>query len=152
MKSIDAVLHLSKIFGMSQSEPGIVVVEFIFSIVWQLLDASLDDEGLLEFTQEKKSRWAMLYQEMELDGRNNYTEQIENLRSTNTLIAVELIGRFLQDKVSSRILCLARRNLYVFVIFIFILHVHSGISYLLNLAYDSQFSIFISILSGLHIG
>lgn len=111
MKSIDAVLHLSKIFGMSQSEPGIVVVEFIFSIVWQLLDASLDDEGLLEFTQEKKSRWAMLYQEMELDGRNNYTEQIENLRSTNTLIAVEMIGRFLQDKVSSRILCLARRNL-----------------------------------------
>lgn len=153
MKSIDAVLHLSKIFGMSQSEPGIVVVEFIFSIVWQLLDASLDDEGLLEFTQEKKSRWAMLYQEMELDGRNNYTEQIENLRSINTLIAVEMIGKFLQDKVSSRILCLARRNLYVFVIFIFILHVHSRISYLLNLAYDnSQFSIFISILSGLHIG
>lgn len=111
MKSIDAVLHLSKIFGMSQSEPGIVVVEFIFSIVWQLLDASLDDEGLLEFTQEKKSRWAMLYQEMELDGRNNYTEQIENLRSINTLIAVEMIGKFLQDKVSSRILCLARRNL-----------------------------------------
>jgi len=148
MKSIDAVLHLSKIFGMSQSEPGIVVVEFIFSIVWQLLDASLDDEGLLEFTQEKKSRWAMLYQEMELDGRNNYTEQIENLRSTNTLIAVEMIGRFLQDKVSSRILCLARRNLYVFVFFISILHIHSGIAYLLNFAYDSQFSI----LSGLHIG
>lgn len=34
MKSIDVVLHLSNIFGMSQSEPGILVVEFIFSIVW----------------------------------------------------------------------------------------------------------------------
>ncbi|XP_004486114.1 mediator of RNA polymerase II transcription subunit 33A isoform X2 [Cicer arietinum] len=115
MKSIDAVLHLSHIFGMSQSEPGIVVVEFIFSIVWQLLDASLDDEGLLEFTPEKKSRWAMLYQEMELDGHDNYndknTEQNEKLHSANTLMAVEIIGRFLQDRVTSRILCLARRNL-----------------------------------------
>lgn len=127
MKSIDAVLHLSHIFGMSQSEPGIVVVEFIFSIVWQLLDASLDDEGLLEFTPEKKSRWAMLYQEMELDGHDNYndknTEQNEKLHSANTLMAVEIIGRFLQDRVTSRILCLARRNLYVFVLFIFILHI-----------------------------
>ncbi|WJX22729.1 Mediator of RNA polymerase II transcription subunit 33A [Trifolium repens] len=115
MKSTDRVLHLSNIFGMSQNEPGIVVVEFIFSIVWQLLDALLDDEGLLEFTPEKKSRWAMLYQDMELDGHDNYsdkkTEQNKNLHNANTLIAVELIGRFLQDKMSSRILCLARRNL-----------------------------------------
>jgi hypothetical protein len=124
MKSIDGVLHLSNIFGMSQNEPGIVVVEFIFSIVWQLLDALLDDEGLLEFTPEKKSRWAMLYQDMELDGHDNYsdkkTEQNKNLHNANTLIAVELIGRFLQDKMSSRILCLARRNLYVFVIFLYL--------------------------------
>jgi hypothetical protein len=124
MKSTDRVLHLSNIFGMSQNEPGIVVVEFIFSIVWQLLDALLDDEGLLEFTPEKKSRWAMLYQDMELDGHDNYsdkkTEQNKNLHNANTLIAVELIGRFLQDKMSSRILCLARRNLYVFVIFLYL--------------------------------
>jgi hypothetical protein len=124
MKSIDSVLHLSNIFGMSQNEPGIVVVEFIFSIVWQLLDALLDDEGLLEFTPEKKSRWAMLYQDMELDGHDNYsdkkTEQNKNLHNANMLMAVELIGRFLQDKMSSRILCLARRNLYVFVIFLYL--------------------------------
>jgi hypothetical protein len=109
---------------MSQNEPGIVVVEFIFSIVWQLLDALLDDEGLLEFTPEKKSRWAMLYQDMELDGHDNYsdkkTEQNKNLHNANTLIAVELIGRFLKDKMSSRILCLARQNLYVFVIFLYL--------------------------------
>lgn len=115
MKSIDAVLHLSHIFGMSQSEPGILVVEFVFSIVWQLLDASLDDEGLLEFTPEKKSRWAILYQEMELDRHVDYsdkkTEQHEKLQNANTLMAVEMIGQFLQDKTSSRILCLARRNM-----------------------------------------
>ena len=56
MKSIDDVLHLSKIYGLQVSEPGVILVEFVFSIVWQLLDASLDDEGLLELTPDKKSR------------------------------------------------------------------------------------------------
>ncbi|GMP91109.1 hypothetical protein CsSME_00041944 [Camellia sinensis var. sinensis] len=56
MKSIDEVLHLSQIFSLPASEPGLLVVGFVFSIVWQLLDASLDDEGLLELTPEKKSR------------------------------------------------------------------------------------------------
>ncbi|KAK7245793.1 hypothetical protein RIF29_40643 [Crotalaria pallida] len=115
MKSIDDILHLSQIFGMSQSEPGIVMVEFIFSIVWQLLDASLDDEGLLELTLEKNSRWATLYQEMELDRQDNYNDKKnevhEKLRNANTLMAIEMIGQFLQDKISSRILYLARRNL-----------------------------------------
>lgn len=127
MKSVDGVLRLSQIFGISQRESGNLVVEFIFSIVWQLLDASLGDEGLLEFTPDKKCKWAMIYQEMELDGHNNYsdTEHKERLRNTNTLIAIELIGRFLQDKISSKILCLARKNLYVFVIrniYIFVSH------------------------------
>ncbi|MED6155368.1 Mediator of RNA polymerase II transcription subunit 33A [Stylosanthes scabra] len=113
MKSIDDVLHLSQIFGTSQSEPGVLVVEFVFSIIWQLLDASLDDEGLLELTPEKKSRWGTLYQEMEWHENysNNKTEFHEQLKNANTLAAVEIIGKFLQDKVSSRILYLARRNL-----------------------------------------
>ncbi|MED6132380.1 hypothetical protein PIB30_018403 [Stylosanthes scabra] len=113
MKSIDDVLHLSQIFGTSQSEPGVLVVEFVFSIVWQLLDASLDDEGLLELTPEKKSRWGTLYQEMEWHENysNKKTEFHEQLQNANTLAAVEIIGKFLQDKVSSRILYLARRNL-----------------------------------------
>jgi len=115
MKSVDSVLHLSNIFGVSQSEPGILVVEFIFSIVWQLLDASLDDEGLLEFTPDKKSRWATLYHDMELDSLDDNsdkkTEHHEQLQNANTLMAVEMIGQFLQDKISSRILYLARQNL-----------------------------------------
>lgn len=80
-----------------------------------MLDASLDDEGLLEFTPEKKSRWATLYQDMELDRHDNYsdkkTEQHEKLQNANTVMAVEIIGQFLQDKISSRILFLARQNL-----------------------------------------
>ncbi|KAL4272542.1 hypothetical protein GQ457_13G024970 [Hibiscus cannabinus] len=115
MKSIDATLHLSEIFGFQTMEPAILVVEFIFSIVWQLLDASLDDEGLLELTEEKVSRWAIKPQEMEIDGHDIYDEKNiayrERLQNFNTTMAIEIIGQFLQNKVTSRILYLARRNM-----------------------------------------
>ncbi|XP_059650111.1 mediator of RNA polymerase II transcription subunit 33A [Cornus florida] len=115
MNSIDNVLHLSQIFGVRASEPGILAVEFIFSIVWQLLDASLDDEGLLELTPERKSRWETHPQDMELDGHDSYDEKRiehrERLQNINTVVAIELVGQFLQNKVTSRILYLARRNM-----------------------------------------
>jgi hypothetical protein len=117
MKSIDAVLHLSQRFGIPPNEPGILVVEFIFSIVWQLLDATLDDEGLLERTLEKKSTWPAKSQEMEIDPHDSYDEKRaelqERLQNVNTEMAIELIGQFLQNKVTSRIIYLARRNMYV---------------------------------------
>ncbi|TYJ45132.1 hypothetical protein E1A91_A02G035100v1 [Gossypium mustelinum] len=115
MESIDATLHLSEIFGLQTTEPAILVVEFIFSIVWQLLDASLDDEGLLELTEEKVSRWAIKPQEMEIDGHDMYDKKNiayrERLQNFNTTMAIEIIGQFLQNKVTSRILYLARRNM-----------------------------------------
>ncbi|XP_044484283.1 mediator of RNA polymerase II transcription subunit 33A-like isoform X2 [Mangifera indica] len=115
MKSIDAVLHLSENFGLPATEPFILVVEFIFTIVWQLLDASLDDEGLLELTPERESRWPTKPLEMEIDGCNDFdkerTEYQERLQNMNTVMAVEIIGQFLLNKVTSRIIYLARRNL-----------------------------------------
>ncbi|XP_052189469.1 mediator of RNA polymerase II transcription subunit 33A isoform X2 [Diospyros lotus] len=115
MNLIDNVLHFSQIFGLLGSEPGIVVVEYIFSTVWQLLDASLDDEGLLELAPEKKSKWITKSQDMEVDSDENYDEKRiqyqERLQNINTLTAIELIGQFLQNKVTSRILYLARQNM-----------------------------------------
>lgn len=115
MKSIDDVLHLSQIYGLQVGEPGVILVEFVFSIVWQLLDASLDDEGLLELTPEKKSRWPTRPQDMEIDGHNSFSEMIieqnEGLQKVNTAMAIEMIAEFLQNKVTSRILFLARRNM-----------------------------------------
>ncbi|KAK7855839.1 mediator of rna polymerase ii transcription subunit 33a [Quercus suber] len=115
MKSIDAVLQLSQGYGMPVSEPGILVVEFIFSIVWQLLDATLDDEGLLELTSDKKSKWIIKSQEMEIDRNDSFDEKRaelqERLQNLNTVMAIELIGEFLQNKVTARILYLARRNM-----------------------------------------
>ncbi|XAR57183.1 hypothetical protein NMG60_11025236 [Bertholletia excelsa] len=115
MNLIDSLLHLSQIFGLQASEPGILMVEFIFSIVWQLLDASLEDEGLLELTPDKESKWITKSQDMEIDCADNHDEQRleqqERLQISNTVMAIELIGQFMQNKVTSRILYLARQNM-----------------------------------------
>ncbi|KAJ4954696.1 hypothetical protein NE237_011479 [Protea cynaroides] len=115
LKSVDDVLHLSQIFGLQASEPGILAVEFVFSVVWQLLDASLDDERLLELTPEKQPRWATRPQDMEIDGHDSFdgkrTEHCEKLHKTNMVMAIELIGQFLQNEVTSKLLYLARQNM-----------------------------------------
>ena len=115
MESVDDVLHLSKSFGLEAREPGILVVEFVFSIVWQLIDASLDDEGLLELAPRKDCKWPIKSQDMEI-GDNNYfdektAERHEGLRKMNTLLAIEVTGDLFRDKVTSRILYLAQRNM-----------------------------------------
>ncbi|KAK4407107.1 Mediator of RNA polymerase II transcription subunitB [Sesamum angolense] len=74
MESINDVLQFYQIFGIQSSEPGLLVVEFILAIVWELLDASLDDEGLLELTPEKKSRptqWECFIQHLRLLAANS---------------------------------------------------------------------------------
>lgn len=94
--------------------PGVLVIEIVFSIVWQLLDASLDDEGLLQLSPEKRSRWPTKAV-MEIDGCENSDgmrlEHKERLKTVNTVMAIELIGQFLQNKITSRILQLARQNM-----------------------------------------
>ncbi|KAK9139597.1 hypothetical protein Scep_009278 [Stephania cephalantha] len=115
MKSVDDVLHLSQMFGLQVCEPGVLVVEFVFCILWQLLDAILDDEGLLDLTPEKKSRWFNRSEDMEIDSGDSYNEKLterhERLQKVNSLMAVELIGQFLKNKMTSSLLYLARRNM-----------------------------------------
>ncbi|KAL3517544.1 hypothetical protein ACH5RR_020133 [Cinchona calisaya] len=115
MESIDNALHLTQIFGLQACEPGLLVVEFVFSIVWELLDASLDDEGLLEHTPEKKSRWATRNEDMEIGNNDGIqvksTESQEAMQKMNTVMAIEIIGECFRNKVSTRILYLARRNM-----------------------------------------
>lgn len=115
MKSVDDLLHLSKSFGLEAREPGILVVEFVFSIVWQLIDASLDDEGLLELAPRTNCKWPIKSQDMEIDNENCFDEKTaerhDGLHKMNTLLAIEVTGNFFRDKVTSRILYLARRNM-----------------------------------------
>lgn len=111
MKAIDGALNLRKIFGLNSSEPGVLVVEYIFSVVWQLLDASLEDEGLMELLPEKESRWNTKLDDTEMHCYDDKKIFRERLKSMNTMMSVEVIGLFLEDKVTSKILYLARHNL-----------------------------------------
>lgn len=115
MESVDDVLHLSKSFSLEPSDPGILVVEFVFSTVWQLLDASLDDEGLLELVPGKGFKWPIKSQDMDVDNHNSFDEKTvqchEGLRKMNTLLAMEVIVDLFRNKITSRILYLARRNM-----------------------------------------
>lgn len=117
MQTIDDVLHLTQIFRLQTCEPGLLMVELFFSIVWQLLDASLDDEGLLALPGEERSAWLIRPQphDMELDVHDSFgekrTENSESLLKVNTAKAIEIIGQFLQNNKTGRILCLAHRNM-----------------------------------------
>ncbi|KAL3644849.1 hypothetical protein CASFOL_010029 [Castilleja foliolosa] len=115
MESISDVLDFRQIFEVQSPGPGHLVVEFIFSIVWALLDASLDDEGLMEHTFENKSRWPIKSQDMEIDCLDGYegkkAEHRAALSKMNALMAIELIGDFFLNTMTSRILYLARRNM-----------------------------------------
>ncbi|KAF5802406.1 putative phosphoglycerate mutase (2,3-diphosphoglycerate-independent) [Helianthus annuus] len=88
----------------AQVASGNVLLEFIVAVVWQLVEAALGDEGLLELTKERTHKWNVP-QDMEIEKRNKI------LQGRNTVMAVELIGLFLQNQITSRILLLARRNM-----------------------------------------
>lgn len=115
MESIDEALHLHQIFGLHSTEPGLVLVKFLFSVVWELLDASLDDENLLELVPGEKSIWPVKSSEMEIDDHNNFGEKKvdghQGLYKMNTIMAVEIIGELFRNKVTSRILHLVHRNM-----------------------------------------
>ncbi|KAJ0258066.1 Mediator of RNA polymerase II transcription subunit 33B [Hirschfeldia incana] len=108
MTSIDNILHLSDIFGLPNQEPGSILLAFLFSILWQLVDASLDDEGLLELTSDKSSKWP---HDMEIDGLLKRNDNHGVLEKANTEMAINLIQFLLENKVTSRILHLASQNM-----------------------------------------
>ncbi|KAF5947935.1 hypothetical protein HYC85_013892 [Camellia sinensis] len=67
------------------------------------------------FTPEKKPRWPTGTQDMEIDSHDSFNEnrmeRHEGMHKINTVMAVEIIGEFFKNKVTSKILYLARRNM-----------------------------------------
>jgi hypothetical protein len=115
MGLVDKSLSLSKIFGISMNQPGIFVVCYVLCILWQLTDAVLDEEGLLELTPEKKGQWPTRADDMStFEGAftEQRSEKIENLQKRNCVITIELISNLRRDKVITCILSLARENMY----------------------------------------
>ncbi|KAL9227872.1 hypothetical protein vseg_003513 [Gypsophila vaccaria] len=115
LKAINDALHLSDVYGFPVTDPASLVVLFVFTSLWQLVDASLDDEGLLEYTLEKKSRWLAGSQDIEIDDssrfQDNRIEYQERIVTANTLMGIDLIAEYLQSRATSRILFLIRQNM-----------------------------------------
>lgn len=128
---VDDNLQLSKIFGFQAYEPGVFIVAYVTCTLWQLLDAALDDEDLLELTPEKKAKWPTKPQDVSIIGERisnePRVEHSEKLHKMNTKISVEIIGHFLRHKVISRLLCLARENMYELVYFMYTWHTYLAI-------------------------
>uniref|UniRef100_A0A1J3IQ93 Mediator of RNA polymerase II transcription subunit 33A n=1 Tax=Noccaea caerulescens TaxID=107243 RepID=A0A1J3IQ93_NOCCA len=114
MTSVANILRLSELFGVETSKPGVLLVEFVFKMVSQLVDATLSDEGLLELSQDPSSQWLIKSQEMEIDDApeiyNAKTGSHEKLQTLNTLMAIEIIVEFLRNTVISRLLYLVSSN------------------------------------------
>lgn len=113
MKAVDEALHLSQVFGIQATDPALISVLAVFSCLWQLVDASLDDEALLEFVPDKSSRW--LIHDMEIDEPDRFIDATvgnqEGMLKTNTVMAMEFIVTSLQSRVISQILYLVRQNM-----------------------------------------
>jgi hypothetical protein len=117
MGLVDESLSLSKIFGISMNQPGVFVICYVLCILWQLIDAVLDEEGLLELTPEKKGQWPTRADDMStFEGvfTEQRSEKIENSQKRNCVITIELISSLLCDKVITCILSLVRENMYGF--------------------------------------
>lgn len=113
MISVSNILRLSELFDLDTSKPGVLLVEFVFKMVSQLLDAALSDEGLLELSQDSSSQWLVKSQDMEIDAPERYNEKtgsLEKLQSLNTIMAIELIAEFLRNTVIARLLYLVSSN------------------------------------------
>ncbi|XP_045812616.1 mediator of RNA polymerase II transcription subunit 33B-like isoform X3 [Trifolium pratense] len=111
MNSIHHVLSLSQLYDdyhhdvPSHPHPGVALVQFLFTLVWQLLQASLQDEGLL---QRHKS---LLFVDPGLDLTIEKLDNPHHLHAKNTATAIQFIARFLHHKLTSRILSLVQRNM-----------------------------------------
>ncbi|KAG4390582.1 hypothetical protein GLYMA_05G001600v4 [Glycine max] len=101
MSSIHHLLHFSQLYSSLDPHPGVVLVLFLFTLVSQLLEASLSDEGLLQHSPRF----------LPVDPADIVIDNTDALRRKNTAMAIQIISRFLHHKLTSRILALVQRNM-----------------------------------------
>eukprot|EP01018_Ginkgo_biloba_P000531 Gb_17496 [translate_table: standard] len=102
---------------MPVTEFGQAVVVFVFTVVSNLVDATLEDWGLQVGWSDTQSiaTGNAGQHDMEIEVEDDINEKRrrhrEHLWRTNTVMAVEVFGKFMEHKRTSTLLRLARRNL-----------------------------------------
>ncbi|XP_057816725.1 mediator of RNA polymerase II transcription subunit 33A [Cryptomeria japonica] len=117
IKAVDEALQISQAFGMPVTELGQTVVLFVFTVVCNLLNATAEDWGMQMIWSEKQQILTMNtgQNDMCLDIEDDLNDKRhlhrENLRRTNSMVAIELIGKLMEHRKTASLLCLARRNM-----------------------------------------
>eukprot|EP00249_Psilotum_nudum_P014446 c24828_g1_i1 orf=179-4354(+) len=122
--AVDESLQLSLSSGIQVLKLGTSVVHFLFSLVWMLVDATSEDWGLPPSRFDKQSKvaggasYGLQSQatqetpsevEMELEGKQH--EEREQMRRNNSLGAIELVAKILENKKTAALLRLSKKHL-----------------------------------------
>ncbi|KAL3700476.1 hypothetical protein R1sor_018498 [Riccia sorocarpa] len=120
VKYVDDVLQLSQMGETPVTEFGTCIAYFLFSLVSRLTEAVYDDwSGSSAWTEKQKGPTSGMHGQMSHTGNNEIEddtdekrrEEREQLRKSNSIQAVELVAKIMQNKRTASLLRLARRTL-----------------------------------------
>lgn len=103
IESVDLALQLSNTYDVCVVELGQVFVLFFFSIIVGLFDSVLDDWGLLQKTS--LDRPSLVF------SKTDSKEHHEEMRTLNSFMAMEVLGKLTESRKAVFLLRLVRFNL-----------------------------------------
>ncbi|KAG6697975.1 hypothetical protein I3842_09G228400 [Carya illinoinensis] len=118
-KSIDVALQLSQLYGLRVLELGQAFVLFFFSMIIGLIDSTLDDWGLRMTPTDGPSLalGSTDHHDMDIDfkGSRNFkgNEHHEKMRTANSFMAIEVLGKLTESRKAIVILRLVHLNMPV---------------------------------------
>jgi hypothetical protein len=115
VKAVDEALHLSQLYGVSVSDFGTVAVQFLLTLIWRLMDATLEDWGVL-IARTAKQELAMhqgqeSYMEVDQYMAEKQAGQLEQMHAANCIAAIDLVSKIIQNKMMKCLLRVAYHNL-----------------------------------------
>uniref|UniRef100_A0A6V7QSZ3 Mediator of RNA polymerase II transcription subunit 33A n=1 Tax=Ananas comosus var. bracteatus TaxID=296719 RepID=A0A6V7QSZ3_ANACO len=117
-KSIDEALQLSQTYGVDQMDIGLAVVLFTLCVITSLIDCTLKDFGLPFVSRDGHVNFLSIegQQTMDIDykGSSNdkRNEHREQLRRTNSLLALEVVEKMAANRKTQVFLRLIHLNMY----------------------------------------
>ena len=117
VKAVDEGLQLSQLYGVSVSDFGTVAVQFLLMLIWRLMDATLEDWGVLITRTTKQEHVMQMHhkEESHMDVDDYMEEkqvgQREQMHATNCIAAIDLVSKIMQNKMLKCLLRIAYHNL-----------------------------------------
>ncbi|XP_010278916.1 PREDICTED: mediator of RNA polymerase II transcription subunit 33A-like [Nelumbo nucifera] len=115
--SVDDALELSKNYGFHVVEFGQAVVLFLFTVIINLIDSTMDDWGLQPASVGKISGLfgGGEHQDMDIDSKGNQNdkrrEHCELLKKTNAFMTMEVLGKLTENRKVMVLLRLVHLNM-----------------------------------------